>query len=440
MRASFFVLFALVLVVGCSEDTSAPPSPTGGEPAPREGSIEKQFTAGYEKAADWLTAQQDESGAWMQALPQGGKVPSLGFTGLAVAALAGGPLKAKYKDNIKKAVKWLVFKQNEDGSFGEGSDGQFLKSYGTAIALMAFTAVDPKKEKLADKIRGAQAYLKHNQVKEGVHRGGSGYGDLAPGEKGIRVKEYANMSTTGFTAEALRLSGLPKDDEFWKLVIEFCRSVQNSTEVNKNEAFLKQLKEKGLSIGDDGSLFYTPIADPEQASKAGTKKLVDKEVIIGYGSMTYDGIKTYLYAGLGKDSPEVRAAMDWVRKNYAVDMHPGFPYDAEKRGHLMGLYYYYVVMARALDAYGETVRQSRIRGTGGPEAAEDEFMTDDGKVLKTFDGKEHAWANELAEHLLKLQDREGFWKNKHSRWYEGIPELTTSYVLLTGNTILRNIK
>lgn len=379
-------------------------------PAVQEG---KDSGDPYRKGADWLVSRQDKSGAWMQALPQGGQVPSVGFTGLAVAALAGGPCREACAEAIGRGTDWLVSKQSEDGSFGEGPAGAFLKSYSTAIALMVLAEVDAKKHE--KQIRGAQAYLKNNQVREGIHKGGSGYGDSAPDKEGIKVKEYANMSTTGFAAEGLKRSGLPQDDEFWKLVGEFCRKVQNSTEVNRDEKWIAVLKEKGLSIGDDGGLYYAPIADPKEASKAGTKKLADREVILSYGSMTYEGIKTYLYAGFSKDSPEVKAAIDWVRKNYTVEGHPGFPFEEGKRDHLTGLYYYYVSMAKALDAYGES-------------------------PLKTFDGTEHPWANEMVTQLQKLQQKDGSWKNENPRWYESVPELCTSYALLAWNAARRNVK
>jgi len=242
------------------------------------------FEKAYRKGAEWLVSRQNEDGAWTQEVPGAGKMPSLGFTGLAVTSLADGPLASDHRKAIDKGAAWIVSKQNEDGSFGEGPAGTFLKSYGTAIALMGLAAAG--REKHAGAIRGAQAYLTHNQVREGVHRGGSGYGDEALGEGGVRVKDYANMSTTGFAAEGLRRSGLPRDDEFWKLVVEFCRKIQNSSEVNQDEAWMAQLKEKNLSIGEDGGLFYAPLADPVEASIAVTRKLADREVILSYRSMT----------------------------------------------------------------------------------------------------------------------------------------------------------
>ena len=131
--------------------------------------------------------------------------------------------------------------------------------------------------------------------------------------------------------------------------------------------------------------------------------------------MTYHGIKTYIYAGLGKDSPEVKSAIDWARKNYTIDAHPGFPYDKSKRSHLRGLYYYTLVMTRALDVIEE-------------------------RPFRTFDGKEHDWPVERAEHLLSTMKNDKMWFNENPAWWENDPLLVTSYVLKTLDILFPYIK
>jgi len=385
----------------------------GGAPvvaAPKD-DVAQKLTETYASAADWMVGQQDESGAWKQAAGEK-KVPSPSFTGLILTALGGAPpsLKARYKPAVDKGLGYLLSKINADGSVGEGPTGTFVKTYATGIALMAFASVE-RTDKVANAIRGAQAYLKQNQLKEGKDAGGIGYGDDKPDGTKTTI---ANLSTTGFGAEGMHQSGLPQDDEFWKLVVKYVRKCQNNSETNNDPEFVAELKSKGLVVGDDGSLYYSTVADAK-AQKVGTKKVADKESIAGYGSMTYDGIKTYLYAGLKKDSPEVKSAIDWVRKNYSVELHPGFPFDAAQRQQLRGLYHYYLVMSRALDALGEN-------------------------PFVTFDGKKHDWAREIAEQLVKQVKDSKMWKNDNSAWFEGDPLLVTSYVLVTCNTLLKNVK
>ena len=222
------------------------------------------------------------------------------------------------------------------------------------------------------------------------------------------------MSILGFAADGLHASKLPQDDEFWALAVEFVRKCQNSTEFNNDPVFLAKLKAQGLSVGNDGGLFYMPSAD-RSVHKAGTVKIADAETIRSYGSMTYEGIKTYIYAGMDKQSPEVLAAVDWVRKNYSVEAHPGFPYDAEKRNHLLGVYYYYLAMARAMDAFGEN-------------------------PFRTHDEKMHDWPRELAAQFIGTVKESKMWVNANPSWYEGDPVMVTSFVLITCDVLFGYIE
>jgi len=382
--------------------------------------LRDRLRVAYVAAADALVARQDESGAW-RASVLGKADPSVAYTALVVKALLGAPrdLRAKYKAAAEKGLAWTLSRQNRDGSFGEGPDGAFLKTYTTAVALMAVSSVE-RTDRITDAIRGAQAYLKNHQLKEGLGAGGFAYGDLElkrdpeTGELRIVQSGAANLSATSWVAEALHSSGLSLSDDCWKLILDFVRKCQNSTETNRDPELLAAYKAQGLSVGDNGNLFYTP--HPERGlQKAGTVKVADRETIVGYGSMTYDGIKTYLFAGLHRDSPEVKAAVDWVRRHYSIDSHPGFQYERGKRHHLRGLFYYYLVMARTLDACGE-------------------------RPLVTSDGKERDWPTDLGEQFLKRIRETRMWENDSPTWYESDPVLVTSYVLNTCNILLEYLR
>jgi squalene-hopene/tetraprenyl-beta-curcumene cyclase len=373
--------------------------------------LAKKLKDTYAAAAEKLVALQDASGAWKMG-PEGKETLSPSSTSLIVASFAQAPepLRSKFKDATAKGLAYILSKKNTDGSFGEGPTGTFLKTYTTALCLVALSSVE-RTDAVADAIRGGQAYLKNNQLKEGPHEGGLGYSDAPKaGEKPGR----GDLSVTGFAAEGLKASGLPQDDDFWKLVVKFVRKCQNNSEINKDPEFLAELKEKNMTVGEDGGLYYAPVAS-DKASPAGTRKVAGKDVIISYGAMTYDGIKTYIYAGLKKDSPEVKSAMDWVRKNYSLDQHPGFVYEEVKRNHLRGIYYYYLLMARALDVYGEN-------------------------PLETFDGKKHDWPKEMAEQFVKVVKDSKMWQNENPAWYENDPVITTAYVLMTCDQLFKYVK
>jgi squalene-hopene/tetraprenyl-beta-curcumene cyclase len=386
----------------------------------QQSDLPERLKTAYVEAADALVKLQMSSGAWPVIMPER-QVPSVAYTALTVRALTNAPpaLRTKYQSAIDKGLAFILGKANPDGSFGEGDSGTYMKTYATAVALSALST-QPRTEKVADAIRGAQAYLKRNQLQEGPHKGGLGYGDEEPkrnpetGAFEVKRSTIANLSATAEAAEAMKNSGVSLSDDFWPLVTEFVRKCQNNSEVNKDPEFLAALKKANMAVGDDGGLYYTPVAS-DKASPAGTKKVADKDVIVSYGAMTYDGIKTYLYAGLKKDSPEVKSAIDWVRKNYSVEVHPGFAFDASQRHHLRGLYHYYLVMSRALEAYGEN-------------------------PFETFDGKKHDWPKEIAEQLLKSVKETKMWQNENPGWFEGDPVLVTSYVLVTCDLLLKHVK
>ena len=113
--------------------------------------------------------------------------------------------------------------------------------------------------------------------------------------------------------------------------------------------------------------------------------------------MTYSGLKSMIFAGLTQDDPRVKAAVDWIRKHYALDSNPGMG-DA-------GLYYYYHTFAKALDTLGA-----------------DE--------IEDAQGRKHDWRRELAEELARRQDANGSWVNGNPRWMEGDPNLATAFALL----------
>src|SRR5690606_33265945 len=142
---------------------------------------------------------------------------------------------------------------------------------------------------------------------------------------------------------------------------------------------------------DDGGFYYT-VADGGE-SKAGTEP---NGGLRSYGSMTYAGLKSMIYAGLSQDDPRVAAAVSFLRKHYSLADNPGVGQQ--------GLFYYYQTMAKALDALGEA-----------------KFADDS--------GTQHDWQRELIVKLSELQQPDGSWVNPTTRWMEGDPNLVSGYAL-----------
>ena len=185
--------------------------------------------------------------------------------------------------------------------------------------------------------------------------------------------------------EALKAAGNGPDDPAVKKALIFVSRCQNlETEHNTTPFSTKN---------PDGGFYYTIAAGGE--SMAGK---TDEGGLRSYGSMTYAGLKSMIYAGVGPDDPRVKAATAWIKKNYSLTENPGMQ-DA-------GLYYYYHTFSKALDA-------AKL------------------DVFNSADGKPHNWRRELVEELSRRQRPDGSWSNENPRWMEGDANLATGYALLT---------
>jgi len=190
--------------------------------------------------------------------------------------------------------------------------------------------------------------------------------------------------------EALRDSGLPKDDPVYQKALVFIQRCQMLGETN-DQPFAKG--------STQGGFIYSPAGGGE--SKAETVDVEGRTELRCYGSMTYAGFKSMLYAGLTPDDPRVRAALDWIRRHWTLQYNPNMPEQRSREG----LFYYYHVFARALDAFGQA-------------------------TIEDHAGRVHAWRRELVEELARRQQPDGRWVNDADRWQEGLPALTTAYAML----------
>jgi len=129
--------------------------------------------------------------------------------------------------------------------------------------------------------------------------------------------------------------------------------------------------------------------------------------------MTYAGFKSLLYAGITKDDPRVRAAWDWITKNWTLDENPGMQYLGADKAQ-QGLYYYYHTLARALNAA-------------------------DTPTIVDAKGTSHDWRLELIDKLSELQKPDGSWSGE-KRWMEDNPVLVTAYAVLALQEAQQDLK
>lgn len=355
----------LALLVGLPVRTSAKEL----DPA-----LKTEVGKAIDKAVQYLRTQQLEDGSFAQG-DFGPAITSLLVTGLLDTGRVtlSDPLVGKGLAYLEKHI------QPDGGIYVPGSK----RNYPTAIAVLAFVAAN-KDGRYAKTIDNAVAYLKSEQwdagediLPDNPKFGGAGYGGDA--------KTRPDLSNTAFMLEALQAAGLPKDDPAFQRAIVFVSRCQNLTGEGANDL---PIAEKGPN---DGGFFYTPV---ENYNPGG---FTDEGGLRSYASMTYAGLKSFLYAGVDKDDPRVKAATEWIQKHYSLDENPGMGQQ--------GLYYYYHTFAKALNALGV-----------------DKF-TD-------AEGKEHDWQADLVRAILARQKKDGSWSNETPRWLENDPHLVTGYVLM----------
>ena len=290
---------------------------------------------------------------------------------------------------VERAFEMILRHVQPDGGIYVPDVG--LRNYYTSVAVMALCRSSAPKAR--DAVRGAQMFLTKLQWDENedydrskLFYGGAGYG---------RHKR-PDLSNTQLMLEALHQSGLSPEHPVYKKALVFVSRCQ----------MLARTNDQPFARFGDGGFIYSPANGGE--SKAGTETVDGHTRLRSYGSMTYAGFKSLLYAGLSRADPRVSAAREWISRHYNLDANPNMP---EKQSR-QGLYYCYYVMARALDASG------------------DEVVTSPG-------GAEHHWRSDLCRKLIALQRSDGSWVNTEDRWYESNPDLVTAYAVLSLQTCLR---
>ena len=214
--------------------------------------------------------------------------------------------------------------------------------------------------------------------------GGAGYGN----------GKRPDLSNTQMMLDAMHDAGVSSDDPAVQRALAFVARTQNRKATNP--AAWAQ------AGGGDGGFVYSPANGGESMASeaAGEGRYGEKmttKSLRSYGSMTYAGFKSMLYAGLSKDDPRVKDALGWIAQHFTFDENPGLGQQ--------GYFYYAHAMARALHA-------SRMQNIVDAKSAS------------------HAWREELIAALAARQREDGSWKNTVERWEEANEELATIYAVL----------
>jgi squalene-hopene/tetraprenyl-beta-curcumene cyclase len=344
---------------------------------PPDISFRHEVQHAIDKGLSWLQTNQNTNGYWSTA-----DQPAV--TALALTAFMGEPSGA-YQSNpppgVQLGYQFISANVKPDGSiYGKG-----LQNYNTALCMMGLLAAhNPHFDPI---LRRGRQWLISQQVKtNSSFDGGVGYGDHGP---------YSDMNNTMTALQALYYSKYLDTDKpaaagkdlNWAAAIHFIQSCQNLPACNKEPWVSDDARDKGGFV-------YLP-----GESKAGSfTNAAGRVALRSYGSISYAGLLSYIYADLQRDDPRVRAAFDWLRDNYTLDENPGMG--------PQGLYYYMHLMTKALTIYG--VDQ-----------------------LPTASGQAVDWRKDVAMKLINLQKADGSWANANGRWWEHDPALVTSYSLMS---------
>ncbi len=343
--------------------------------SPVVGEEPRDYAQVVAKAVQFAENAQDTDGSFSGQYGSG--VTSIMATGLMLNG------RSPEEPMIAKALAWLEGHVQPDG--GVYLKGTRYRNYETCLAIMCFKEAQerlPAREsKYQQILADAEKFIKQLQWDAGEGHGpeSMNYGGAGYGKHG-----RPDLSNTGFFVEALKSLGRGDDDPNLQAALAFVSRSQNLETEHNTSPF-------AASVGD-GGFYYTPAAGGQ--SQAGQ---TENGGLRSYGSMTYVGLKSMIYAGVGPDDPRVKAAYEWAKRNYSLDRNPGMG--------SAGYYYYLQTFAKALDAIGED------------------------KVVDAS-GVEHDWRQEVVDRLAATQADDGSWVNTNERWLESDPQLVVGYCLL----------
>lgn len=346
-------------------------------------SLKNEVQTSIDRGLAFLKSQQKPDGSWSNA-----EHPAL--TAMPVVAFQREPSGKNLQsppDFLRKSYDYLrSFVQPDGGIYGKG-----LSNYNTSVVMMVLLSTgEPKDEPIIQAARKFVGAQQASNMAKPETNGGFGYGPTGSSPK----RQHPDLDNTLVALEALRyyekmrpnseLAGAKDLD--WKAAAEFISRAQNLAATNKEPWVSEEQGNKG------GFIYYPGFSNAGEFEPTPGKKAWRS-----YGTMTYAGMLSLLYADVKSGDPRVQGALGWLKGNYTLEENPGMQEQ--------GLYYYYHLMTKGLAAAGID-------------------------TLDLPDGRRVDWKREVALKLLNLQQGDGQWVNKTGRWMESDPVLVTSYCVL----------
>ncbi len=353
--------------------------------------LREHAQAAMKKGLEWMKSLQRPDGSWSVS-----NYPAITALGLWAFTRSDHPDRVGVCSNAAAFI--AEFTQEDGGIYrvGKGRAGG-LSTYNTAICMTALHEYN--RTKYAPAILAARKFMAGSQLSgDSVGAGGFGYDRNPPrpssgAESSDRREQRADLSNTGWALQAMRVTQDTEDlrpkgesvaDLNWSAVVKFVEKLQNQDQADEQNY---------------GGFGYNPGAERggTVVQKDGTLRL------LGYGSMTYAGIESMIYARVDRNDPRVRSALHWAARHWSVDENPGMG--------TKGLFYYYNLMGKALSLTGSD-------------------------VLSRPSGDPIPWKKQLLDKLIVSQRPDGSWINSDGTFWESDPVIVTAYVILAIEDIL----
>jgi hypothetical protein len=386
--------------------TRAPPLPVVSRIADRAEQVPcsperfGQARAAITKGLEYLRSAQSPTGAWMLRDPAAGtdqRMPSpatsTAVTAMCLKAFAQAGAGPASDPIARRAVEFIRIRmRGPEGKLDPDPTPNGVGNYVASAVVSALAACDSPEDALL--LQESVEWLRTTQWDEGesVPRDKDWYGGIGYGTRG-----RPDLSNTQMMLDALHDARVSPDDPAVQRALLFVTRTQNLKDSNPAEW--------AQSGPGDGGFVYSPANGGESfaSEEAGEGRFGERipegqpRSLRSYGSMTYAGLKSLLYAGLSPDDPRVKAALGWIRAHWTFDQNPGLG--------RQGWLYYLHAQSRALHA----TRMAKVADSAGTE---------------------HNWRDEIIDTLVRAQRPDGSWRNDVARWEESRPELATAYALL----------
>ena len=313
---------------------------------------------------------------------------------------------------VKRGVEWLATRQDTSGAFRSESN---LGICPVALSAMALWALSRQSTEtwIAERAGATVDYLmEHRQSDGGIYNSKGGLAVYTSGVAGRALRSLAERADTEVPEDVLRAVDL---FVYRRGVPESIVDSQKQTGLSKvgSQKRANELLDRGgaLAPSTHKALRFLSRCREQEGTRAPVRARVPgwRSTSGPAASFSYEDVLPIVYLPLKPQYPITLRAQAAIRTYYTLERNPDltrrYGNSGFQRG-TQGLYYYYLVLARALS----TFQQPR---------------------LELADGRRVDWVRELSDRLIATQRADGSWANSDGSWWESEPVLVTSYALLS---------